>query len=87
MDFIEWSVAIDALMDEATIGTLFAKVGTVVAVEVRASSDAVSATNPSYQGDALLTECGPINGGVGEANTVSLALVSAGPLSRVTTAP
>jgi hypothetical protein len=46
-------------------------------VEVRASSAAVSATNPSYTMQALLFEYHPIQGGIGEASTTPVTFQNA----------
>lgn len=81
----EWSMAFEFNADESTTGTLFAKVGQTVEVEVRANSGARSTTNPSYVGTALVTEYTPLSGGVGDAHKVSLSVVSAGELQRLTT--
>ena len=81
----EWSIAFEFVGDESVTGAFFDKVGTVVPIEVRGSSAAQSATNPSYIGDGLITEYTPLSGGVGDANKVSLTVVSAGALQRVTT--
>jgi hypothetical protein len=78
----DWSMAMEFIADESVTGVFFDKVGTVIPVEVRASSAARSATNPGYMGDALITEYTPLGGGVGELQKVSLSLVSAGPLAR-----
>ena len=82
----EWSLTATFIADESVTGVFFNKVGTVVPVEVRASAAVVSATNPSYSGDALVTEYTPISGNVGDAHKVSLSVVSAGELQRITTA-
>ena len=80
----KWSMSFEFNGDEATTGQLFAKVGTIVPVKVRASSAVVGPNNPSYEGDALITQYAPIDGAVGDNHKVSLTVVSAGPLSRVT---
>jgi hypothetical protein len=81
----EWSMAFEFNADEATVGQLHGMLGTEVDVEVRAKSTAVAATNPAYIGKAIITEYSPIDGGVGDKHTVSLSVVSAGPLNRSTT--
>ena len=66
--------------------SFFAKVGTAVAVKVRAdASSPASLTNPSYEGTGLITEYSPLDAAVGDNQKVSLTIVSAGPLSEVTT--
>ena len=81
----EWSMALEFNGDEAITGPFFGMVGTVVPVEVRPSSAVVGPNNPSYQGDALITEYTPLDGSVGDAHKVSLTVVSAGTLTRATT--
>jgi hypothetical protein len=80
----EWSMAFEFNADEATTGNFFSKVGTVVPVEVRASSGARSLSNPAYVGMGLVTEYTPLKGAVGDKHSVSLSLVSAGDLERLT---
>lgn len=83
-----WSLAAEAIMDEATVGELFAKNGDSagVAVEVRATQEVTSPTNPSYQGTGLITEFNPISGAPGDAHKVSISIVGKGALTRSTTA-
>jgi len=79
----EWSMAAEFLADEATVGLLFDKLGEQVAVEVRASAtDPRGPTNPGYSGNGILSEFTPIDGAVGDAHKVTLAIVSAGALTR-----
>jgi hypothetical protein len=80
----EWSVAMEFNGDEAVTGPFFAKVGTVVPIKIRAKSDAISETNPSYEGDGLITEFAPLDAAVGDKHSVTLTVVSAGTLARVT---
>jgi hypothetical protein len=82
----DWSMSFEFVADEAVTGDFFDMVGTVVPVEVRASTAARSTSNPAYVGDALVTEYEPLSGNVGAAHKVSLTVVSHGPLQRLTTA-
>jgi hypothetical protein len=82
----EWSMAFEFNASTSLIGALFAMVGTVIPVEVRADAGAVSASNPTWKGNALVTEYSPIDGSVGDKHTVSLSVVSAGPLTQANTA-
>ena len=52
-------------------------------VTVRATSAAVSATNPSYEGDCILTSYNPIDGSVGSPLTATLSLPVDGVITRV----
>lgn len=83
---VDWTMAMEFLADEAATGAFFAMVGTEVPVEVRQDAGARSATNPGYVGQAIVTGYDPIGGAAGDLHTVSLSLVAAGPLARLTTA-
>jgi hypothetical protein len=84
---LDWSMAFEFNADESVTGEMFDMVGTVVGVEVRAKSTAISAANPAYKGQALVTEYSPIDGSVGDKHTVSMSVVSAGELQRLEVAP
>lgn len=62
--------------------TLFSAVGTVVELIAKPTSDAVSATNPSFTGDALIQSYPPISGTVGDHATTNVTFSSAGTLAR-----
>lgn len=66
---------------EATIGPL---VGTVTAITIKPTSGAVSATNPSYAFNALITEWTPINGAVGDLATASVTWPISGAITKST---
>lgn len=84
---LEWGMALEFNADEEVTGqTFFEMVGQTVPVKVRPSSAAIGVANPSYEGDAVITEYNPLEGAVGDAHKVSLTLVSAGELQRVTVA-
>lgn len=80
----DWSVAAEFNGSESVTGSFFDKLGTVVDVEVRPTYAERSETNPGYVGKALVTEYEPLSGAVGDVHRVSLSLVSAGPLARLT---
>lgn len=82
----DWSIALEFIGDEEVTGAFFEKLGTEVEIEIRATSAPRSAKNPAYVGQAVITEYTPIDGAVGDALTVSLSLVSASELERLTTA-
>ena len=63
---------------------LFAVVGTVVAIAVKPTSSSTSATNPDYQGNALITNYKVFGQGVGELAKAVVTFVAAGNLSRIT---
>ena len=56
-----------------------------VAVSARPGGTAVvSATNPSYSFDVLVTEYSPVDGAVGDLSTTSVSLPITGPVTRGT---
>lgn len=66
-------------------GLFFPNLGGTVAVSVRPGGTAVvSATNPSYSFDVLVTEYSPVDGAVGDLSTTSVSLPITGPVSRGT---
>ena len=52
--------------------TIYPLLGTVVACTVKPVDAAVAADNPEYQFNALVSECTPLNGAVGELATASV---------------
>ena len=69
------SVTIDFFNDSATNKTLQklnAIWGTSVTVVIKQTSDAVSATNPSYTMTCLINGLTPVNGAVGDLSTQSV---------------
>lgn len=83
----DWSVSIEFNQDYAGGGvdaTLFPLVGSTFTFTGKPTSAAVSATNPSFSGSALLESYQPINGSVGDLNTTSVSLVANGVLTRAT---
>ena len=58
--------------------------GTSVAIVIRPNSDAVSANNPQYSGDAMLESYPPLGNSVGELATGSITLPGNGEWTRAT---
>lgn len=58
--------------------------GTVVALEIRATSAARSATNPAYVGNVFIKEYTPIDGAVGDLANLSVSWPGSGTLTRLT---
>ena len=86
---VDWSATINFGQDLAAAevdATLFPLVGAdAFSVLFKNTSDAVSATNPSYTGTAVLPAYTPIAGSVGALATASVTLKSAsGVLTRNT---
>lgn len=63
---------------------LWNNLGSVVTWKARASSAAVSATNPQYQGSCLVKEHKPISGSPGDKMEVDISLPTSGAVTRVT---
>ena len=61
---------------------LFGIVGTVVAIAAKPTSAATSATNPEYQGNALITGYKIFGQSVGELAKAVLTFMAAGDLTR-----
>ena len=64
--------------------TLFAALGTVVAMTVKATTSTTSATNPEYQGNVLITEYPAFDNSVGELAKVSCSWPGTATLTRAT---
>ena len=58
--------------------------GTVVPFEVRASSAAVSTSNPKYTGNVLIKSWTPITGSPGDVNEASYTFPTSGAITRAT---
>ena len=52
--------------------TIYPLLGTEVAVKIQPVNGAISATNPEYQFNAIVSEWTPLNGAVGELATASV---------------
>ena len=64
--------------------TLFAALGTNVAIVLKPTSAAVGATNPTYSFNALVTQTQPFNSSVGDLATVSVTWPVDGAVTRAT---
>jgi hypothetical protein len=65
--------------------TIYPLLGTEVAVKVQPVNGAVSATNPEYQFNAIVSEWTALNGAVGELATASVTWPITGPVVVDTT--
>ena len=85
----EWTAEVELFQDfgsssvDDTLNGLFG--GSAVAIEFRGVNTTVSATNPSYSGNAILSEFPVISGEHGQPLMVSITLTGAGALTRATT--
>lgn len=81
----DWSVSVEFNSDFAASlvdATLFPLLGTVVAITTKPTSGAISATNPEYQGNVLISQVNPMGNGVGDLATVSVQWPGSGALVR-----
>ena len=78
---IEFNADFAAAKTEATI---FPLVGTSTAVVVKPVAASVSATNPSYTFNAIVTEWDTLNGSVGEIATHSVSWPITGAITKAT---
>lgn len=81
-----WSFELELLQDYAAgsiDATLFALVGAAAfAVSLKAVNAAVAATNPNYNGNAVLESYPPLNAEIGQLATVTASFRGAGALTR-----
>lgn len=68
---------------DATIWTAY-NAGTATAIVLKPTSGAVSATNPSYSGNFIISEYTPIQGNVGDVSMVNITAVPTGDITRAT---
>ena len=78
---IDFNADFAASMTEATI---FPLVGTTTAVVVKPVDASVSATNPSYTFNVVVTEWDTLNGSIGELATHSVSWQIAGAITKAT---
>lgn len=64
--------------------TLFPLLGSAVAFTITPTSEAVSATNPSYSGTAIVTSYSPFASSVGDIATFSVTWPVSGAVTRAT---
>ena len=60
--------------------TIYPLLGTEVAIKIQPVNGAISATNPEYQFNAIVSEWTPLNGAVGELATASVTWPITGPI-------
>lgn len=83
----DWSVTVEFNQDfaassvEATVWAAFATTASIV---FKPTSSAVGSTNPSYTGNALISDASPIDSSVGELATISYTWSGAGAITRAT---
>ena len=81
------SVSLDFHMDfaaDSVDATLWPLLGQTVSITITPTSGAASATNPSYEFDALVTQYQPFANAVGELATLSVSWPVTGDITRNT---
>lgn len=81
------SVSLDFMQDfgaGAVDALLFPLLGSTVAIKIQPTSTAISATNPSYECNALVTQYSPYSGAVGDLATFSVSWPVDGVVTRAT---
>jgi len=81
----DWSMDVEFYQDYADNNldeTLFAIVGSTVALIVRPTTAAASAGNPAYTGTGIMESYQPIAGEVGTLAMTTVRFVAAGDLTR-----
>lgn len=73
----------DDFANGAVDQTVFPLLGTSVAITIKPTSGANSATNPQYTGNALVTGYNPIDGAVGALGKTKVSWPGNGALTRV----
>jgi hypothetical protein len=75
-----WSMSVEFHQDYAAgevDATIFPIIGSAVPIVVKATSGAVSATNPSYSSYGMVNKYTPIGGGVGDLAATPIEIVPA----------
>lgn len=81
----DWSVTVQFHQDFAgseVDATLFPLLGTVTAIIIKPTSGAISATNPAYTGNVLVSDYKPLDGSVGDLASTSVTWPGSGSLTR-----
>lgn len=82
-----WKVSITVNQDFAASefdATVFSRIGTSTAVEIRPTDAAVGATNPKFTGNVIPLTYTPLTGEVGSLASATLELTGTGDLTRAT---
>lgn len=84
----DWNLEVEFNQDFAAAlvdATLWPLLGTVTAVKVRPTTGTITATNPEYQGNAVLVDYSPLDGSVGDLAVTKVSFSGAGTLTRAIT--
>lgn len=79
----EWTIEFNQDFAASKVdATVFAALGTVVALTLKRDSATTSATNPEFQGNALISDYTPLDGAIGDLGIVSVTWKGSGTLTR-----
>lgn len=82
---LDTTISLDMHNDYSAIeGLVYPLIGSTTSVVVKPNGTAVSTTNPSYTATVLVTGWSPVNGAVGELNTVSISWPVSGTVTKAT---
>ena len=80
---LDTTISLDMHNDYSAIeGLVYPLIGSTTTVVVKPNGTAVSTTNPSYTATVLVTGWSPVNGAVGELNTVSISWPVSGTVTK-----
>ena len=80
---LDTTISLDMHNDFSAIeGLVYPLIGSTTTFVVKPNGTAVSTTNPSYTATVLVTGWSPINGAVGELNTVSISWPVSGTVTK-----
>ena len=80
---IQWAQDFASAEVDATLWAVYDG-GAAVAIKVRKSTDAIGATNPEYQFNAILTSYTPIDGETGALHEIPSSFMVDGDVTRAT---
>jgi hypothetical protein len=80
---IDTTISLSMHNDYSAIeGLIYPLIGSTTSVVVKPNGTAVSTTNPSYTATVLVTGWSPVNGAVGELNTVDVSWPVSGTVTK-----
>jgi hypothetical protein len=80
---IDTTISLSMHNDYSAIeGLVYPLIGSTTSVVVKPNGTAVSTTNPSYTATVLVTGWSPVNGAVGELNTVDVSWPVSGTVTK-----
>ena len=80
---LDSTISLDMHNDYSAIeGLIYPLIGSTTTIVVKPNVTAVSSANPSYSAVCLINSWSPVNGAVGELNTVSVAFPVSGTITK-----